>query len=152
MLQSFDVIYFLRKLWFKKVWLKTLLKNTKIKKKVKRKIYKYFYTKKGCCHSQYTTYVGMSKLNQFNRKTVNQTNTNETAKNRIQFKCIQIIFFYSTVQFGSFCGFDFTNRTKPNRKIRKPLIKYRVNTCLSPVILVIFDLPLVKKIVQISIL
>jgi len=24
-------------------------------------------------------------------------------------------FFYSTVWFGSVCGFDFTNRTKPNQ-------------------------------------
>jgi len=33
-------------------------------------------------------------------------------------------FFYSTKWFGSVCGFDFTNRTKPNRDIRKTLIKY----------------------------
>jgi len=38
----------------------------------------------------------------------------QTAKNHIWFGYIRII-FYSTAWFGSVCGFDFTNRTKPNQ-------------------------------------
>jgi len=38
----------------------------------------------------------------------------ETAKNRIWFGCIRITFF-STAWFGSVCGFNFTNQTKPNQ-------------------------------------
>ena len=68
--------------------------------------------KKKSVHS----YLECSKPNQSDRKTVNRTNPNRNRKKPHLVRMYSNHFFYSTAWFGSVCGFDFINRTKPQDK------------------------------------